>query len=327
MQVASYGPSGATVNVSDPFQGLSCVLLSTYRWVYRWWRQTGDVHASTPYLAKKQGISERTVYRRLAALRRAGVLEADVTPGVERRLRPVLPPPAKHRLRAGSAERKSTTPDSRVSGVNVRGMSGVTPYRDPNALTLEDTTRQQSTGALPPSTQKQDNRVEVQDKGAAIAADSELVQAVTQVGVLVSTARKLVQAHGEEAVRSQLQALPHRAARDRAAVLVKSIREAWSIPATVVQNQDKQRKDSKDSQKRQEKALRIALEHKQKQERQKLREAFQGLPEARQAAYLAEAQQQAAKDSPGAFSVLSGRYGFGPWIMDKALRLFAADGL
>lgn len=324
MQVSSYGSSGAAVNVSDPFQGLSCVLLSTYRWVYRWWRQTGDVHASTPYLAKKQGISERTVYRRLAALRKAGVLEADVTPGVERRLRPVLPPPPKHRMRAASFERKSTTFAPIVSGVNVRGMSGVTPYRDSYALTLEDTTRQQSTGALPEDPKNQQKRVEVQSTGAAIAADSELVQAVTALGVLVSTARKLVQVHGEDAVRSQLQALPHRSARDRAAVLVKSIRESWSVPAAVVERQEKQHRDSE---KRREKALRVALDRKQQEERQNIREAFQGLPEARKAAYLAEAQQQAAKDSPGAFSVLSGRYGFGPWIMDRALRLFVADGL
>lgn len=324
MQVSSYGPSGPSVNVSDPFQGLSCVLLSTYRWVYRWWRQTGDVHASTPYLAKKQGISERTVYRRLAALRKAGVLEADVTPGVERRLRPVLPPPQKHRLKSALPERKSTTFTPIVSGVNVRGVSGVTPYRDSYALTLEDTTNKQSTGALTDQTEKTEGRVEARSEGAARAADSELVKTLASVGVLVSTARKLVQVHGEDAVRSQLTALPHRSARDRAAVLVKSIREAWSIPAVVVENHEKQHKDF---QKSQGKAARIALERKQQQERENVRQAFQGLPEARKAAYLAEAQRQAAKDSPGAFSVLSGRYGFGPWIMDRALRLFVADGL
>lgn len=324
MQVASYGPSGAAVNVSDPFQGLSCVLLSTYRWFYRWWRQTGDVHASTPYLAKKQGISERTVYRRLAALRRAGLLETDVTPGVERRLRPVVPPPPKHRLRAASPGRKSTNFVSIVSGVNVRGMSGVTPYRDSDALTLEDTTNRQRTGTLPADLKNKGEHVEAESTGAAVAADSEMVKAMAALGVLLSTARKLVQVHGEDSVRSQLQALPHRSARDRAAVLVKSIRESWAVPAAVVEKHEKQHKDA---QRRQEKAFRQALEAKQQQERQKLREAFQELPEARKAAYLAEAQQQAAKDSPGAFSVLSGRYGFGPWIMEKALRLFEADGL
>ncbi len=44
---------------------------SFYRWLHRWHSETNDLHACTGYFARKQKVTERTVYRWLAVLRLA----------------------------------------------------------------------------------------------------------------------------------------------------------------------------------------------------------------------------------------------------------------
>ena len=72
---------------------LPCRVASFYRWLHRWYTETGDLHACTGYYARKQGVSERTVYRWLALLKRLEFISTEQTPGVERRITPHLPPP------------------------------------------------------------------------------------------------------------------------------------------------------------------------------------------------------------------------------------------
>jgi hypothetical protein len=85
----SYPVDGTSVNLPR----LPRRIASFYRWLCRWHSQTEDLHASTPYYAWKQGVSERTIYRWLHRLRADGYLSSEVDIGVERRLTPLLPPP------------------------------------------------------------------------------------------------------------------------------------------------------------------------------------------------------------------------------------------
>ena len=72
---------------------LSPSALSFYRWLCRWHAQTGEVYASTRYLARKQRRTERTVYRWLAELRDAGCIAVEVAQGVQRSIVPLIPAP------------------------------------------------------------------------------------------------------------------------------------------------------------------------------------------------------------------------------------------
>ncbi len=69
---------------------LSSGAASLLRWLCRWHQQTGDLHPSTRYLAKKQGRTERTIYRWLAECKQAGYLASDVEPGCTRWLTPLV---------------------------------------------------------------------------------------------------------------------------------------------------------------------------------------------------------------------------------------------
>jgi hypothetical protein len=57
-----------------------------------------------------------------------------------------------------------------------------------------------------------------------------VVVALTDIGITKSTARSLATEHREELIRTQIDMLPYRRAKDQAAVLVKAIREDWTAP-------------------------------------------------------------------------------------------------
>ena len=107
--------------------------IAFYRWLYRLTLREGYAWASTPYLAAKQGVSERTIYRWLADLRAAGWIECDVDAGVERRIIPLTPPPKsrlvkpiKARLRQGFCQGSSP-----VSAEALKATDTVTPAEIP----------------------------------------------------------------------------------------------------------------------------------------------------------------------------------------------------
>jgi hypothetical protein len=112
----SYPVAGLAVKPA-PVQVPPSRVLSFYRWLYRWYGDTADLHACTGYYAKKQHVSERTVYRWLACLRSLGYIQTEVTVGVERRIVPIQEPPKRRRM----------------SGVCQGSMSGVSTLKAPDA--------------------------------------------------------------------------------------------------------------------------------------------------------------------------------------------------
>lgn len=204
--------------------------LSFHRWLYRWYSQTGDVSPGTPYLARKQGKSERTIYRWLSDLERAGAVRREVVVGVERSIVPLAPPPAAppvaRRLdnRHPAARRSVPSPvlPAVLSGVAVATMSATMSGGIPkDAFTQEATTHRAEAVALPVS---------------------GVVAELVQVGVSDAVAVGLVRLRGERECREQLEALPFRKAQDLAAVLVASIRDKWAKPAGLVRHREQQQR-------------------------------------------------------------------------------------
>ena len=258
--------------VNNSVHEVSASALSFYRWLCRWHAQTGEVYASTPYLARKQGRSERTVYRWLSELRGAGCIAVDVEEGVQRSITPLVPLPPRPLPRSRPASTGAARPalDQRraassaapslsgvVSGVLSGVVSGVLPKSD--AQTQDASTQRHA---------------------------PEVVASLAAEGVTPAVAVQLLSEVGPEEARKQLEALPHRKPRDRAAVLVKSIRERWDVPRAYVEALDRKRKEAQDAQNR---SLRAALEAKRAEQRSRAETALSGLSEAAYAALEARA--------------------------------------
>jgi hypothetical protein len=93
-------------------------IASFYRWLHRWHSQTSDLHASTGYFARKQKVTERTIYRWLAVLRRLGYIQTEQQLGVERRITPVLEAPPAPPKRHKQSPKMSGVCQGSVSGVS-----------------------------------------------------------------------------------------------------------------------------------------------------------------------------------------------------------------
>ncbi len=118
----------------SPLSPLRPRVESFYRWLHRWHADTHDLHACTGYYARKQHVTERTVYRWLAALRTSGYIATEQTVGVERRITPLLDAPPKRR-QFHTNKRKSS---AKMSGVCQGSVSGVPSLIASDAL--KDTT-------------------------------------------------------------------------------------------------------------------------------------------------------------------------------------------
>jgi hypothetical protein len=167
----SYPAGGELVNLPR----LPRRIASFYRWLHRWYGETGDLHASTGYYAYKQGVCERTVYRWLQRLRADGYITSEVTPGVEREITPQAPPPSVQRRK--------------MSGVRQGKMSGVPTYK---TLYAHDASTPPDVVTPPAS--------EVSDAVSAVADELALVGIPAQVAV------HLVASHGLKAAKNALEA-------------------------------------------------------------------------------------------------------------------------
>ncbi len=153
-------------------------LASFYRWVWKLSQQEGFCWACTGYLARKQGVSERTVYRWLSDLRRLGFISSEQTPGVERRITPHKEP---------SRPRK-------MSGVRQGSVSGVSSSSGSDAL-KEAATANTAAAA-----------------GVERSPDVEAVAALRSAGVSEAVASRIVCSQGRKAVLDAVAAF--RAARN-----------------------------------------------------------------------------------------------------------------
>ena len=271
---------------------------SFYRWLYRWYTETGDLHACTGYYARKQGVSERTVYRWLALLRSLQFITTEQTPGVERRITPHLPPP----------KTRPKTPK------NVRGMSGV---RVRGSSSIPDALEASTTGVPETVTHP---ALEVIHSGADDAEGREVVSALADVGVLPVVAVHLVKRYGLDPVRVQLEAMKHRTVRDRAGALVASIRNNWPLPSAMVKQQQEARKLALRAS---ERAFRMAMEQNRQDDRERLLQRLRMLSEGERGAIFERARKAIQQEQPVAYRLIEGKAGFEPWVHDRVLKLLA----
>ncbi len=177
--------------VVGPSVVLPSRLASFHRWLCRWYSDTQDLHACTGYFARKQGVTERTVYRWLAHLRRGGWIATEQTVGVERRITPLRDAPPKPRqfhTKQGSSRPK-------MSGVCQGSVSGV------SSSTVSDALKDAATDA---------NTVGA--AGVERPADVEAVAALRSAGMSEPVASRIVCAQGRKAVLDAVAAF--RAARN-----------------------------------------------------------------------------------------------------------------
>lgn len=260
------------------FSSLSAPLRSFYRWLKRWFDQTGDVSPSTRYLAFKQKVTERCIYKRLKTLSEAGFVRLEVTPGVERKIIPLVDLSQKPKQALKSPKPQAPVPpkSAPVQGYVQGSSSGVTPYR----LSTQETQDAKTTTAT------------IQSEATP---DLPVVVELVKNGIGKSVAQKLAQEASEEIIRQQIEALPYRRFQDKAAFLVSAIRNAFALPAALQEEKEQKIKALKQ---REQAALAQALKTKREQDQQKLLEGFQKLPQHQQAELQHLAEQQAFKALP-----------------------------
>lgn len=191
--------------------------VSFYRWLCRLSLREGYCWASTPYLAAKQGVSERTIYRWLASLRAAEWIECDTDQGVERRVVPLVTPP-KTRL---ARPKKGTSPTGVLSGVKPLSAEALEATDTVTPAEVPADGKQVSPAATEP---------EEGQKVSPAATDPELVGALEAAGVKRPVAVRLALTRPEEC-RRQLRAHPLRKSlRNPSGALVAAIMDAWTVP-------------------------------------------------------------------------------------------------
>jgi hypothetical protein len=267
-------------------------LSSFYRWVWKLSQQEGFCWACTPYLAKKQGVSERTVYRWLSDLRRFGFISSEQTPGVERRVFPQKEPTRPKKmsgvcqgsLSGVSSSRVSDAGEAPTAGANVRGSV--------------------STGAQPVGSSEKAEQ------------PSAVVNRLTALGVSSPIAAQLVRTHGEAAVLAQLEALPFRKPRNQAAALVASVLNRWQLPSACSEAQrgaqDRARKSSA-------MALEAAARASEAQRRAEARKRLDALPEGERRALEQRVRAALASELPAAARLMLPSRAGAAWVQARML--------
>jgi DNA-binding PadR family transcriptional regulator len=279
-------------------------LASFHRWLCRWYSDTQDLHARTRYYARKQGVTERTIYRWLAHLRRGGWIASEQTPGVERRITPLREAPPKPRR----FHTKRVSASGKMSGVcqaSVSGVSSLIAFDAQEAPSAEPANMAGAVGTRP----------EPADEVKAVQA-SPVVNRLLALGVSPQIAPQLVRTHGEAVVLAQLDALPHRNARNRAATLVASVLHRWQLPAGCV---DAQRRVREQGQKTAYKALQAAHRAEVDRKRQIALERLSALPEAEKTALEQRAREALKRERPAAARLMLGTRGGAAWVQARML--------
>lgn len=285
--------------------------LPLYRWLYRWFGQSGQVWASTRYLAQKQGVSERTIYRWLAQFESIGAIQREVEDGIERRVIPLALPPEK-----AAKTRRSMRVRGKLGGnginKNVRGsVRGSDKFCQGSTIDVFVTGETTTIAQCLPDTGTPDNQV-----------SAELTGELISQGVAEPVAKSLVRDDAAE-VRKQLKAIRYRTAVNKAAALVASIKGRWSMPSQVGQDAKKANESTEMAQKRAERAAKDA----ERAERQEAgRRAYEGLTEQEKARYSQLAYEQLQAESPGAFQVLSKSASFESILRSRAIQIAGLGG-
>ncbi len=302
--------STGSARCNDTLAALPSRLASFARWLHRWYSDTQDLHARTRYFARKQGVTERTIYRWLAHLRRGGWIASEQTVGVERRITPLREPPPKPR----KFHTKRPSASGKMSGVCQGSVSGVSSLIVSDALKDAPSAQPANlAGAVSTRPQPAD---ETHDKSCNAEQPSAVVHRLLALGVSPLIAPQLVRAHGEAAVLAQVEALPHRKARNLAATLVASILNRWQLPTGCV---EAQRRAREQGQKTAHKALQAALKAEVDRKRQNAQERLQGLSEGEKTALEHQAREALTREKPAAARIMLGTRAGAAWVQARML--------
>jgi hypothetical protein len=148
-----------------------------------------------------------------------------------------------------------------------------------------------------------------------------VVDSLVKEGVSKRVAAELVQTFPDESVQ-QLRALEHRKPRDRAAVLVRSIKDQWPLPAAFVAAVESKRKAAQELA---AKTARAALDRKRQEQREGASVAFLGLSAQERDTYVKRACEALLKEKPNAYRLMNGKRGFDPWVQQRAMEIHAAE--
>jgi hypothetical protein len=151
---------------------------------------------------------------------------------------------------------------------------------------------------------------------------SDVVASLASHGITVAAARRLVQEAGEEEVLKQLEALPFRNCRDRAAVLAQSIRDRWEVPAAYLKHKQQQRRVVEKQQKQQQAAVLASYREKC---REQLLNRFSVLPMGQKQALEAQAVALYRQEQPVAARLMLGRSVGAAVVQEYILRLLARE--
>ena len=155
------------------------------------------------------------------------------------------------------------------------------------------------------------------------APHPELVRALCDAGVTAWTATLLLRERGETECREQLAALPHRKAKDPAAVLVASIRDRWAMPGALVREREKQRREADRAARGRARAI---VEQHQQQARAALLDRLTALPGALYASLEARAVSLWHQEQPAAARLMAGRPGGVAVVHGYMVRILEAEG-
>ena len=268
-------------------------LASFFSWLWKLSQQEGFCWACTGYLARKQGVTERTIYRWLADLRRLGYISTEQTPGVERRITP----------------QKEPSRPKRMSGVRQGSMSGVSSSRDSDALEAPTASPPDQAGAVP-------TRPEPVGQPEKAEQASPVVNCLLGLGVSPVIAPALVAQHGEAAVLAQVEALPYRKPRNEAATLVASVLQRWQLPAACV---EAQRRAREQAQKAAQKAAADAVRAAEDRKRQIARERLQALSEGEKTALEQRVREALRRELPAAARLMLNTRAGAAWVQARML--------
>jgi hypothetical protein len=152
---------------------------------------------------------------------------------------------------------------------------------------------------------------------------SVVVARLTSEGITAAAAARLVQEAGETEVLKQVEALPFRKVRDRAAALVSSIRDRWEVPADCVKHREVQRRVVEKAEKQQQASVVASYRDKCRAE---LLSRFSALPVAQREALEARAVALYRQEQPAAARLMLGRSLGASVVQGYVLRLLAENG-
>jgi hypothetical protein len=158
----------------------------------------------------------------------------------------------------------------------------------------------------------------VQPVGSSEQAEqpSAVLNRLLGLGVSPVIAAQLVRTHGEVLVLAQIEALPHRNARNKAATLVASVLHRWQLPAGCV---EAQRRARDQEQKTAQKALQAAQKVEADRKRQIALERVNVLPEAEKAALEQQAREALKRELPAAARLMLGTRAGAAWVQARML--------